>query len=361
MSKTGLKIEASDNGKKGTLRIVETIGVESYTASSATVRYYIDDFLERGINELNVYINSRGGSVFEATEIANELNRLPNVTLTIGAVAASAATYLMAKFKSKAYSNSQFMIHRPRMQTSGDAQAIENDLKLLKNLTSDYRSAYAQKMQLTEEEVETLFNKGDYWMTAQEAQAKKLLDEIIEDEEQITSLDVALLTACGAPTIPAIETNKIDKQMDRNVMLAALGLPADATDEQMEARAKEVSEKAAMADTAKEEAAALKKESIRALVQTAIDEKKIPADAQAHYEKLAAADFEATKQIIASMAVPPKGSDYIDPKAQGASNQDPREGWTFEQFAEKDPEALKEMMVKEPAKYEALSKAYFGV
>lgn len=365
MSKTGLKIEASNNGKKGSLRIVEEIGVNSYTGSSSTVRYYVDSFIEKGFTDVDVYINSRGGSVFEASEIANELKRVPNVTLTIGSVAASAATYLMAKFKCRAYSNSQFMIHRPRMTASGDSQAIENDLKLLNNLTSDYRSAYAQKMQISEEEVENLFNKGDYWMTAQEAKEKKLLDEIIEEEEQeITSLDVAILTACGAPNIPAVNSNadkhKTDNTMNRNAMLATLGLPADATDEQMEAKAKEIAEKATTADAAKNEATALKEATAKAMVQTAIDEKRIPADAKAHYEKLAAADYDATKQILASMSVPVKGSDFIDPKASNQGNQDARASWKFEDFAEKDPDALKAMMVKEPEKFEALSKDYFG-
>lgn len=362
MSKTGLKIEASDNGKKGSLRIVEEIGVHSYTGSSATVRYYIDSFIEKGLEEVDVYINSRGGSVFEATEIANELHRIPKVTITVGAVAASAATYLMAKFKTRAHSNSQFMIHRPRMATSGDLQAIENDLKLLTNLTSDYRSAYAQKMQLTEDEVENLFTKGDYWMTAQEAKEKKLLDEIIEDEEQITSLDVAILTACGAPNIPDLPTDENSQKpinkMNRNAMLAALGLPADATDEQMEARAKEVADKAQAAETAKQEADAFKKENINAMIQTAIDEKKIAADARAHYEKLAAADFEATKNILASMTPPVKGSDFIDPTA--TNTKDIRADWKFNDFAEKDPEALKTMMVKEPEKYQALIKEHYG-
>jgi len=90
-----------------------------------------------------------------------------------------------------------------------------------------------------------------------------------------------------------------------------------------------------------------------------VDEKRIPADAQAHYEKLAAADFEATKQIIASIPIPAKGSDFIDPHATGTKNV--RDNWKFEDFAEKDPEALKAMMAKEPAKYEALAKEYFGV
>lgn len=360
VSKTGLKIEASSAGKKGSLRIVEQIGAHTFTGSSENVRYHIDSFITDGIEEVEVYINTRGGSVLEASEIANQLKRLPKVTLTIGSVAASAATYLMAKFYSRGYSNSQFMIHRPKMTTSGDTKTIEADLKLLNNLTSDYRSAYAHKMQITEEEVETLFEKGDYWMTAQEAYDLKLLDEIIEENEQITSLDVAILEACGAPIIPDVEkTNTIDHMKNRNQVIAALGLAADATDEQIEARAKELAQKANDAEQLAKDAEALKEDKAKALVQLAIEEKKITADAKEHYEKLALADYDATKEVLAKMAKPTRGSDYVDPTGLDAG-KDVTANWTFDEFATKDPDALLEMMTKDPKRYEALEKAHYG-
>src|SRR5690606_20888997 len=103
-----------------------------YTETSATrVREIVDDFLAKGISETEVYVNSRGGSTIEAVEIANELKRLPNVTIKVGAIAASAATYLMAKFRNSGYSNSQFMIHRPQIGTQGDIEKVKSDLKSL--------------------------------------------------------------------------------------------------------------------------------------------------------------------------------------------------------------------------------------
>lgn len=360
VSKTGLKIEASTTGNKGSLRIVEQIGAHTFTGSSENVRYHVDGFVADGIEEVDVYINTRGGSVLEASEIANQLKRLPKVTLTIGSVAASAATYLMAKFYSRGYSNSQFMIHRPKMTTSGDTKTIEADLKLLKNLTSDYRSAYAQKMQKTEEEVEDLFEKGDYWMTAQEARDLKLLDEIIEEAEQITSLDVAILEACGAPFIPEVKQNKNDDNMkNRNQVIAALGLAADATDEQIEAKAKELAQKAENAEQLAQDAKALKEDKAKALVQLAIEEKKITADAKEHYEALAMANYESTKEVLSKMAKPTRGSDFVDPTGMD-TGKDATANWTFDDFATKDPNALMEMITKDPKRYQALEQAHYG-
>lgn len=362
MSKTVLKIEASHQEKKGLIRITDVINDYSESSSRA-VQQYIDSFVDNGVTEVEVYINSRGGNVLQASEIVNELNRIPKVTLRIGSIAASAATYLMTKFKSKAYSNTQFMIHRPRISTQGDVQTLENDLKLLQNLTDDYRSAYAQKMQITDEEVETLFAKGDYWMTAKEAHSMKLLDEIISEETEISALDVSILEACGAPNIPDLKKNtnsKNEQEMDRNLMLSALGLPADATDEQMETRARELKEKEATAQANAQQIEAMRKSQAETLVDQAITDKKISADAKDHFVKLALNDIESAKTVIASMASPSRGSDFINPQEGNEPPKDVTANWSFDDFATKDPEALMEMMVKEPKRYQALEKAHYG-
>ena len=272
-----MKIEASQAGKKGTIRIVDFISMAT-DSSSERIRAIVDDFINQSIESAEVYINSRGGSTIEAVEIANELERLPNVTLTIGAVAASAATYLMTKFKSRAFSNSQFMIHRPRLSTSGDISAIQADLKLLENTTADYKAAYASKMKKSEDDIEAYFAKGDYWMTAKEAKSLGLLDEIISTDEKLTAHDVEILTACGAPIIPEVQSNTDTEMKNRLQIIAALGLAADATDEQIEAAAKDVKAKADEADTLKTDAEKSKKVNVEALVDKAIAEKKITAD-----------------------------------------------------------------------------------
>lgn len=357
MSKTVVKIEASTTGVKGQIRIVDFISM--YTETSATrVREIVDDFLSKGTTEHEVYINSRGGSTIEAVEIVNELNRLPNVTITVGAVAASAATYICAKFKTRAYSNSQLMIHRPKLTASGDIEQLKADMQLLENTTSDYKSSYAKKMSKTEDDIEAMFAKGDYWMTAQKAKEEGLIDEIINEKENITAESLELLVACGAPIIPK-DTETEYKMKNRNQIIASLGLPADATDEQIEAKAKEVKAQADQVEAIKASQETERKRQIKAAVDKAVLDKKITADLSSKYEEIGdKSGLETLNAVLDAMPV------IVKPSTQFQSGANPnatgREKWTMEDYQEKDPEALAKMMTDEPEKFKVLEANYFG-
>lgn len=358
MSKTYLKIEAATSGTSGDIRIVDFISM--YSESSASrIREIVDDFIEKSIENTDVYINSRGGSTIEAVEIANELKRLPNVTLKIGAVAASAATYLMTKFKSTGYSNSQFMIHRPKLSASGDVEEIKAELKALEITTADYKSSYAKKFGKTEDEIEAIFKKGDYWMSAKEAEKIGLLDEIIEEPMAITSEDVERLVACGCPNLPKPSINNEEHTMkNRNQIIAALKLPADATDEQIEQAAKDAQAKADQVETI----TAAQKEALendaKDFVSKAVADKKITADVSEKWQDAYKKDPEGTKAMIAAIPSIKKPSNSFT--GDEGSEAVGREKWTLEDFQEKDPQALQEMMSKEPEKFEKLQAAYFG-
>src|SRR5690606_34742555 len=275
--------------------------------SANAVRDLIDKFVGKGITEANLYINSKGGSVLEATEIANELStRFEKVNITVGAVAASAVTRILAQFPgAKAFPNSQFMIHRPKLGVFGDLPQINAQIKLLENTTADYKSAYAKAFNKSEDEIEALWANGDYWMNAQEAKKLGLIAEILPEKQIIKAEDVALLVACGAPDIPEIESNQ-NREMDINQLRSALGLDADATEEQVLAaakKAKEAADAAAIAEADKSASAKLKAETI---VDKAIKEKKIPAEKRDNYISLATADYDNTKEALESMTAVPQ-------------------------------------------------------
>ena len=355
MAKTSINIEASTTGKKGTIRLVDFISMVT-DSSAEHIRTIVDGFLKEGITDTEVYINSRGGSTVEAVEIANELYRLPKVSLTIGAVAASAATYLMTKFRSQAFTNSQFMIHAPKLNAMGDINKIEADLKLLRNTTEDYKKAYAIKTGKSIEEIEAVFAKGDYWMTSEEAKTFGLLDKIIEQEQKLTAQDCELLVACAAPVIPNIEKPEI-KMKNKNQIIAKLKLSADATDEQIEAAVANAMEKADKVEALQRAQADAVKANAEAMVDKAILDKKITADVKDKYVKLAENDMDNTKAILEAMQSVGKISGQLDPSA---SDMQGREKWTMEDYQEKDPEALATMMVNAPEKFKKLETDYFG-
>lgn len=357
MSKTGIKIEASTSGTHGQIRIVDFISMYGQ-ASSASVREIVDDFLAKGIAETEVYINTRGGSVTEAQEMTNEFARLPKVVIQFGALAASAGTYPATKFYTKAYENSQIMIHKPIIFIEGNEDQVESDLIAIKNITSEYRKSYATKMKKTEAEINALWDKGDYWMTAKQAKELGLVDEVVKLPVTITAEDVDRMVACGCPTPP--DKPKINSKMEnRNAIIAALKLPADATDAQIEAAVKEAQAKAEQVEAVTAAQAEARKNEVVAMVDKAITDKKITADLKEKYVKLGETDFENTKAILEGMQAVTKASDHIagtaDPNAVAA-----REKWTMEDWQEKDPKGLAKMAASEPEKFEKLNAAYFG-
>jgi ATP-dependent protease ClpP protease subunit len=354
MAKPKTFIEASSAGTTGTIKIIDRIG-EWSQSSSATIRAVVDDYLKTGITEVEVYINSAGGNCFEATEMCNDLKRLPNVTVKIGAVAASAATYFMTQFPSVAYPNSQIMIHRPKLGTYGDIVTIKADLKLLENTTDEYKNAYSTKMNKTVEDIEAFFAQGDYWMTANEAKLNGLLDSILDQTEIVTAESIKILEAIAAPIIPKIN-NENKKQMERTVLISRLKLSADATDAQIEAALTALQEQAGKTETLEASAKSTLEANAKALIDQAIVDKKFTADLAPQFTKLANADFEGTKTIIDAMPGVTKLSAQLEEGASAAG----RDKWTMEDYQTQDPEALMEMMTKDPEKFKKLEAAYFG-
>ncbi len=99
--------------KAGTafIRIIGEISF--WKNSSEKFTNAIDGLINAGVEEVELYINSAGGSMFEANEIANQISRFKGKkTVKLGAIAASAASYLMTYFdKVTAASNTQVMLH----------------------------------------------------------------------------------------------------------------------------------------------------------------------------------------------------------------------------------------------------------
>jgi len=361
MKKKYLKITASAQGAKALIRITDRIS-EYTEASSKEVKRIVGDFISQGVTQAEVYINSGGGEVFEATEIANELKRFDSVHITVGAVAASAATYIVAKYTTSAHSNSQLMIHKPTLFVQGNVQQIESQLQLLKNITDDYLKAYAAKTGKTEAEIEDLWKDGDCWLTAEKAKEAGLIDEVIEDEEPVTAESLAVLEACAAPVLPdksKIKSLKSKKIMDRDEIISALGLAQDADDEQIKKALVTQKAKAERADAFESQAEANRKTAAKALVDKAVSEKRITAEKAEIYRKLAEADYESTKNVLESLPTIEALSRQLNPKSDMSDKLNVRAEWTLEDWLDKDPKGLAEMEKGNPEAFVKLNEEYY--
>ena len=362
-TKPHVKTQVTADAVNGTamFRVTSRISEYSESINSESVRTQVDKFLADGVRTAEIYINSQGGSVFEARELANEFGRFghDNVLIRVGSLAASAATYLVAKFTSRCKANSQLMIHRPSMGSYGDINMLEADLKLLRDCTEDYKAVYAKKTGKTTDQIEELWAKGDYWMTAAEAKSLGLIEEVEAEEETISADSLVLLEACGAPVIPKHtqrHTTK-DVHMKKEEIIAALGLDADATDEQITAALRLNREKSEKLDGLEADAKKNAKTRAEKLVAQAIRDKKILADQSDMYTRLATADYDTTAEIIASIEAPVRVSANMrqGKKAADASRKD----WTLDDWVDKDPAALAALEDEDPERFAEINEAYF--
>lgn len=133
--------------------------------------------------EIQFYINSPGGSVTCAFAIFDTMRYLKCdvSTICIG-LAASAASLLMVsgtKGKRFALPNSEIMIHQPSVSgIQGQATDIMIHSKWLEKTKQKLNSIYAE---LTGQPFEKITNdmERDFFMSAEEAKAYGLIDEIL--------------------------------------------------------------------------------------------------------------------------------------------------------------------------------------
>ena len=133
--------------------------------------------------EINFYINSPGGVVYDGLAIIDTMNYIkPDVvTIGIGMQASMGAVLLAAGAKGKriALPNSRVMIHQPHGGTQGVMTDMEISLKegiRTKQKLVDLMAQYTgQKKDKVAADMER-----DFWMDAEEALKYGIVDKIIE-------------------------------------------------------------------------------------------------------------------------------------------------------------------------------------
>ena len=170
---------------------------ESFFESDISPKSLID-FLQtlRG-NEVNIQINSPGGSVFEALAIYNTLKSYTGgVNIIVDGLCASAATLVLcAGSRISAASNALFMIHQPAYMLEGnynltDLEKFQNSLDKVKNSILD---VYEGKLNKPRAELEKMLDK-ETWLTAAEALEIGFIDEITDAVE--SDFDAENKTLC---------------------------------------------------------------------------------------------------------------------------------------------------------------------
>ena len=126
----------------------------------------------KGITDLNIFINSPGGSVFASSTMVSMLNRFRETTGAkihsfVDGLCASAATYLlMVADDVNFYKNSMMMIHKPMSMAWGNANELQKEIDTLNTLENNVMiPMYMNKSKVDEEQIKELIN-NETWFSA---------------------------------------------------------------------------------------------------------------------------------------------------------------------------------------------------
>ena len=155
-----------------------------------------EDIVNLGeVENINLHINSPGGSVFAAVAIANTLkNHKAKVTAYIDGLAASAATIITSACDVvKMPKNALFMIHNPLTWAYGNKQELEKTGILLDKVKDSILETYLAKAKdKTKEELSALMDE-EKWFNAEEAKEYGFIDEIVGEMEKPQNVNNLLI------------------------------------------------------------------------------------------------------------------------------------------------------------------------
>jgi len=168
-------------------RIIFLIGEINYARATEVIMklLYLDN-LKRA-TEINLYINSPGGSVDDTMAIYDTMRFVssPVATFCIGRAQSGAAVILAAGSKGKRHAlpHAKVMLHQPWGGVSGQAADIKIQAeeilkakKLIVELLSKHTGQPVEKI--------TAETERDRYMTADEAKEYGLIDDVLHEEEK---------------------------------------------------------------------------------------------------------------------------------------------------------------------------------
>lgn len=203
--------------------------VKSDTSASA----FRDTLAAAGaVQQINIYINSLGGSVMEGTAIYNQLKRHPaQKTVYVDGFACSVASIIaMAGDKIVMPRNTAMMIHNMWTFAWGNAKELRKAADDLDVLMAANRQAYLQKAgdRLDEQRLVEMLD-AETWLTAEQCIEFGLADEFAAAEADLTQAKEMLATA---------KQSALKQRFDR--FMARAPLPADPPQQRQKSNAEKL-------------------------------------------------------------------------------------------------------------------------
>lgn len=157
------------------------VPIDDYVANIIQAQLLFLDSADQG-KDIQIYFNTPGGSVYAGLGIYDTMQYISSDVATIctGMAASMGAVLLTAGTKGKrsALTHSRVMIHQPMGGAQGQASDIEITAREIQKLKKELYEIIANHSGNKISKVEKDSDR-DFWMTAEEAKAYGMIDEVL--------------------------------------------------------------------------------------------------------------------------------------------------------------------------------------
>lgn len=178
-------------GNKGKINIFGDISDYDWWQDETSPQSFLKDLENLGeVSEIDVYINSNGGSAMAGNAIYNMLSshKAKINTYAVGIAASSASLIFMAGDNRYMYKSSFLMIHGPQAGVYGNAENLRQMADELDVIGDGVMTAYMKCGTLSEDEMKEIMSK-DTWFTAEMAKEQGFATEILDSNIQMSLSD----------------------------------------------------------------------------------------------------------------------------------------------------------------------------
>jgi ATP-dependent Clp endopeptidase proteolytic subunit ClpP len=310
-----------------------------------------------GSDQFELHINSGGGQVTEGMAIYDLIKASgKKVAVKVFGMAASMGAVLMLVGDTiEVAPNAMVMLHRVQAGGWNDADGLESLASTCRKYEDLIKGIVQKRTGKTAEEVNNWFKSGiECWFTATEATAAGLADRVVGEPTNSSA------PAIGGKTQQEVYEQFYHQSPNKPSPMKPehykkLGLPENATDEQVADRAAEIATLKQRIAELEAEAAKVEADAVEALVAEA--KAKIKPEALTAFKTLATADRASAKAMLDSLPLlnvtttttakgtPPKSINEMIAAAngKGSPENEDRSNWTFEMYSMRDPNALRAM------------------
>jgi ATP-dependent Clp protease protease subunit len=186
-------VELRVAGRKGTIHLHDYIGADLLTGGGIRSKDLIAQLAAHGdLAELEVHINSAGGSAWDGIAMHNALKaHKARVTVEVDSLAGSAASVVaMSGDTIRMADGAMLMLHNPRSGAVGEASDLRKRAEVLDRIRESVIGIYAAKSGRKPEEIGRLMDE-ETWMNADEAREFGFVDEVVERPAVAACLDLS--------------------------------------------------------------------------------------------------------------------------------------------------------------------------